>query len=97
MEMEFRFRNNDFGPLFPTFQERVNAMLPADFVAESAASAAAALPEPAVATPHALSSEEVPEIMALVEDEASRQSHELMEAHAGLNAQRVARLLGLLE
>ena len=28
MELEFRFRNNDMGPIFPTFQERVNTMLP---------------------------------------------------------------------
>ena len=28
MELQFRVRNNDLGPLLPTFQERVNAMLP---------------------------------------------------------------------
>ena len=41
MELEFRFRNNDMGMLFPTFQERVNAMLPAQKAeAETEASAA---------------------------------------------------------
>ena len=57
MELEFRFRNNDRGPLLPTFQERVNAMLPAN-------RAAAAPAAPAV--PAGLSAETVAVIAAAV-------------------------------
>ena len=96
MELEFRFRNNDLGPVFPTFQERVNAMLPASH-ADAASSAAPAIEVPAVATPHMLNNEEMTQALAQVEEEAAQHSQELMQAHSGLNEQRVARLLGLLD
>lgn len=100
MELEFRFRNNDLGPLFPTFQERVNAMLPVarpEQHAEAASSAAPALEESVPGTPHILNNEEVQQTLAQVEEEAVQQSRELIEVHSGLNEQRVARLLGLLD
>lgn len=100
MELEFRFRNNDLGPLFPTFQERVNAMLPVTQTEQSAgaaSSAAPALEESAPGTPHILNNEEVQQTLAQVEEEAVQQSRELIEVHSGLNEQRVARLLGLLD
>ncbi len=97
MELEFRFRNNDLGPLFPTFQERVNAMVPVTQAAQAASSAAPALEERAPGTPHILNNEEVQQTLAQVEEEAVQQSRELMEVHSGLNEQRVARLLGLLD
>lgn len=98
MELEFRFRNNDLGPHFPTFQERVNAMLPVKQTEQNpaASSAAPALEENAPSTPHILNSEEVQQTLAQVEEEAAQQSRELIEVHSGLNEQRVARLLGLL-
>ncbi len=103
MELEFRFRNNDLGPHFPTFQERVNAMLPARPAAPEGISAEAAAPvlptleESAPLTPHMPNSEEVRQTLAQVEEEAVLQSRELIQAHSGLNEQRVARLLGLLD
>ena len=109
MELEFRFRNNDLGPVFPTFQERVNAMLPANR-AESAPSApgapsgdeagTAAAPEleqNVPGTPHMLNSDEMRQALAQVEQEAAQHSQELIQVHSGLNEQRVARLLGLLD
>lgn len=100
MELEFRFRNNDRGPLFPTFQERVNAMLPAGQAGQAASAASSAAPEiqqPAPETPHMLNNEEVRLALAQVEKEAVQQSREIIQAHSGLNEQRVARLLGLLD
>ena len=98
MELEFRFRNNDMGPLFPTFQERVNAMLPAQKAeAAAATSAAHELEPPVTETPHMLNNEEMTQALAQVEDEAAQHSQEMMQAHSGLNEQRVARLLGLLD
>ena len=98
MELEFRFRNNDMGMLFPTFQERVNAMLPAQKAeAETEASAARELDPPATETPHMLNNEEMTQALAHVEEEAAQHSQELIQAHSGLNEQRVARLLGLLD
>ena len=96
MELEFRFRNNDMGPLFPTFQERVNAMLPADQNAAGTAAAPALEPE-ATATPHMLNNEEMTRALAQVEEEAVQHRQEMLQAHSGLNEQRVARLLGLLD
>lgn len=109
MELEFRFRNNDMGPIFPTFQERVNTMLPVNR-AEAApaapaqpeggafeASAAPALERSLPGTPHMLNSEEMRQALAQVEAEAEQHSQELIQAHSGLNEQRVARLLGLLD
>ncbi|MEE0814804.1 MAG: pseudouridine synthase [Desulfovibrio fairfieldensis] len=103
MELEFRFRNNDLGPHFPTFQERVNAMLPArpaepeGISAEAAAPVLPTLEKSAPLTPHMPNSEEVRQTLAQVEEEAVLQSRELIQAHSGLNEQRVARLLGLLD
>ena len=98
MELEFRFRNNDMGMLFPTFQERVNAMLPAQKAeAATEASAATELKPPVTDTPHMLNNEEMTQALAQVEQEAAQHSQELMQAHSGLNEQRVARLLGLLD
>jgi len=96
VELEFRFRNNDMGPLFPTFQERVNAMLPASH-ADAASSAAPSLETPAAETPHMLNNEEMTQALAQVEEEAAQHSQEMLQAHSGLNEQRVARLLGLLD
>ena len=101
MELQFRVRNNDLGPLLPTFQERVNAMLPVNR-AETAGqgaetAAAAALPPAAPETPHMLNTAELRAALADVEAQAQAHSRELAEVHSGLNAQRVARLLDLLE
>lgn len=95
MELEFRSRNHDMSAFFPTFQERVNSMLPAD-------QAASAAPEIAVnpkagMTPHYPTSDEVAETLAQVEQEAALQSEELIQMHSGLNEERVARLLGMLD
>lgn len=109
MELEFRFRNNDLGPVFPTFQERVNSMLPANRAETApAAPASPASDDPGTAaapvleqsvpsTPHMLNSEEMQQALAQVEQEAIQHSQELIQVHSGLNEQRVARLLGLLD
>ena len=103
MELEFRFRNNDLGPYFPTFQERVNTMLPArpaETAGAAAEAAAPVLPSPeecAPVTPHLPGMEEVSQTLARVEEKAALQSQELIQVHSGLNEQRVARLLGLLD
>ena len=100
MELQFRSRNHDLGAFFPTFQERVNTMLPAENrAAVAAGSAAPALDavEQAPVTPHYPTSDEVQMTLARVEEEAVHQSEELVQAHSGLNEQRVARLLGLLD
>ncbi|SDF18084.1 pseudouridine synthase [Desulfovibrio legallii] len=100
MELQFRVRNNDLGPLFPTFQERVNAMLPvnrAEPVGSGANAAAPALEPATPETPHTLNNEELRAALAQVESQAQEHSRELAEVHSGLNAQRVARLLDLLE
>ncbi|MDE5831466.1 MAG: pseudouridine synthase [Desulfovibrio sp.] len=93
MEIQFRSRNHDMGAIFPTFQERVNSMLPAD----SQTSAAPVLEEKAVVTPHMPTNEEISQTLAQVEREAQQQGEELIQMHSGLNAQRVARLLDLLD
>lgn len=100
MELQFRSRNHDLGAFFPTFQERVNTMLPAENRAAAAASSAAPVldtVEKAAITPHYPNTEEVRMTLARVEEEAALQSEELVQAHSGLNEQRVARLLGLLD
>lgn len=97
MELEFRLRNNDFGPHFPTFQERVNSMLPAENTIAAGAAAPVIETDAAPMTPHMPNEAEVRQTIRQMEDEASRQSREAIELHSGLNAQRVARLLGLLE
>lgn len=97
----FASGNNDLGPLLPTFQERVNAMLPvnrAETAGQGAETAAApALPPAAPETPHMLNTAELRAALADVEAQAQAHSRELAEVHSGLNAQRVARLLDLLE
>ncbi|MDE7241232.1 pseudouridine synthase [Desulfovibrio sp.] len=100
MEVQFRSRNHDLGAIFPTFQERVNTMLPAENRAAACASSAAPaldVVEQAPVTPHYPTSDEVQMTLARVEEEAVLQSEELVQAHSGLNEQRVARLLGLLD
>lgn len=95
MELEFRSRNHDMGNFFPTFQERVNSMLPA----EQATSAAPEL-EPQTKTgitPHYPTNDEIAQTLAQVEQEAAVQSEELIQMHTGLNEERVARLLGMLD
>lgn len=94
MEIQFRSRNHDMGAFIPTFQERVNSMLPAE-----SASAAPVLEteEKMNMTPHFPTNEEVMDTLAQVEQQAAAQSEELIQAHSGLNEQRVARLLGLLD
>lgn len=89
MELQFRSRNHDIGAYFPTRQERMNA----------AASAAPALDHSAAKpkTPHYPTNEEIRQTLAQVEEEATRQNEELIQMHSGLNEQRVARLLGLLD
>lgn len=94
MDIQFLSRNNDMGAYLPTFQERVNSMLPAQ--------GAAAAPElesldKVGMTPHMPSEEEVAATLAQVEEQAAAKSQELIQAHSGLNEQRVARLLGLLD
>ena len=106
MELEFRFRNNDMGPVVPTFQERVNGMLSAQASDTSMAvrhnssaaeaSAATVLQPVAPSSPRMLNDEEIEEALKLVEREAEEHSLALIEAHSGLTDQRVARLLGLL-
>lgn len=93
MELQFRSRNNDLGSYFPTFQERVNSMLPAQSSEAPAEAVETVKPE----TPHFLTNEEVSQTLAQVEAEAAQQSQELIQLHSGLNEQRVARLLGLLD
>lgn len=98
MELQFRSRNHDLGAFFPTFQERVNTMLPAgNGVAASSAAPALDTLEQMPVTPHYPNSDEVQMTLARVEEEAVLQSEELVQAHSGLNEQRVARLLGLLD
>lgn len=109
MELEFRTRNNDMGSVFPTFQERVNTMLPVDRaggmrVASGVrtgsldeGSAAPVLEPKPLGTPHMLNTQEMQDALAQVEQEAIQHGNELIQAHSGLNEQRIARLLGLLE
>lgn len=94
MDIQFRSRNNDMGAYFPTFQERVNSMLPAE---GTAAAPELQSRDKAGMTPHTPSNEEIMETLAQVEQQAMAQSEELIQAHSGLNEQRVARLLGLLD
>lgn len=95
MDIQFRSRNHDMGAFFPTFQERVNSMLPAQ-EATSAAPELDIQPK-ANMTPHMPTNDEVMATLAQVEQEAASQSQELINVHSGLNEQRVARLLGLLD
>ena len=91
METKYRFRNNDLGPSFPTSQERASSMM-------SAQAAPKLSPiSPMSRTPHTLNSEELRQTMAMVEEEAASRNAELIQMHSGLNAQRVARLLDLLD
>lgn len=94
MDIQFRSRNHDLGTIFPTFQERVNSMLPAT---DTQTSAAPLLEEEQVTTPHMPTNEEIQQTLAQVEQEAQQQSDQLIQIHSGLNAQRVARLLDLLD
>lgn len=95
MDTQFLSRNHDMGIMFPTFQERVNSMLPVD----SSAQAAPVLENDIKKgmTPHYPTQEEITQTLAEVEREATEQGEELLQMHSGLNEQRVARLLGLLD
>lgn len=95
MEFQFRSRNHDMGNFFPTFQERVNNMLPVE-------QATTAAPELHTSykqgmTPHYPNEDEVSQTLAQVEQEAIQKSEDLIQMHSGLNEERVARLLGLLD
>ena len=94
METQFRSRNHDMGMFIPTFQERVNSMLPVDSAAQAAPELDADPKEGM--TPHYPTQEEISLTLAEVEREATEQGEELLQMHSGLNEQRVARLLGLL-
>ncbi len=96
MDIQFCSRNHDMGAYFPTFQERVNNMLPAE---EASTSAARNLESESKAqmTPHMPTNDEIMQTLAQVEKEAASQSEQLIQVHSGLNEQRVARLLGLLD
>lgn len=94
MEMQFRSRNHDMGNFFPTHQERMNNMMPAQQTV--AASELASQPKSGI-TPHYPSEDEVSQTLAQVEEEALQQSEALIQMHSGLNEERVARLLGLLD
>lgn len=94
MEIQFRNRNQDMGICFPTFQERVNSMLPAG-TAEAAPQLAPV--DKSSITPHYPTNDEIARTMAEVEEMAAQESQELAQLHSGLNEQRVARLLGLLD
>lgn len=96
MDPQFRSRNHDLGAYFPTFQERVNSMLPAED-ASSQAAPELDLNTRQGMTPHFPTSDEIAQTLAEVEQEAVAQSDELLRIHSGLNEQRVARLLGLLD
>lgn len=93
MDLQFRSRNHDLGTYFPTFQERVNSMLP---VMDNGV-AATEYEQQKPKTPHIPTNEEVSMTLAQVEEEALNQSEELIQLHSGLNEQKVARLLGLLD
>lgn len=92
MELQFRSRNHDMGAFLPTFQERVNSMLPAEQAAPELEKV-----EKKNMTPHFPTNDEVAETLAQVEREAEQRNQELVQVHSGLNKQRVARLLGLLD
>ena len=74
-----------------------NAALEAEKVQGAETAAAPALPPAAPETPHMLNTAELRAALADVEAQAQAHSRELAEVHSGLNAQRVARLLDLLE
>ena len=94
MELQFRSRNHDMGAFVPTFQERVNSMLPAE---ATSAAPELEIKSKAGMTPHIPTNDEIQQTLAEVEREAAQQSDELIQIHSGLNEQRVARLLGLLD
>lgn len=99
MELEFRYRNNDLGAYIPTSQERLNTMSSVSSVATpmNAAPAIEAADASGPITPHMPNMAEVRQTLAQVEEVALQQGRELMDLHSGLNEQRVARLLGLLD
>lgn len=98
MSLEFCSRNNDISGLFPTFQERINAMLPSSQALnlESTSAAQELASQTAENSTLAPTSNEIVETLAQVEEKALKESEEILQIHAGLNEQRVARLLGLL-
>lgn len=98
MKMEIHRRNNDVGLCVPTRQENINTISPALKASASAMVAEEIAPSrKELMTPHMPNNDEVQETMRLMEEEAERQSVEIVEMHAGLNELRVKRLLGLLQ
>ena len=95
MELQYRSRNNDLGHYFPTSQELMNSMPDAEASAQAARNISRQIAAPC--TPHSLNNEEIRQTMAMVEEEAAIRNEELIQMHTGLNEQRVARLLGLLD
>lgn len=95
MELQFRSRNHDMGAFFPTFQERVNSMLPAEGAPQTAPELKPVVKEGM--TPHYPTNEEIAQTLAQVEQEATQKREELIQMHSGLNEERVARLLGMLD
>lgn len=93
MDMQIRFRNNDLGPYMPTQQERMNSIMSSGQTASSAAEEL----QPPVDTPHMLNNAELQATLQQLEAQAQLQNAEFLQAHSGLNEQRVARLLGLLD
>ena len=87
MDLHVFPRNNDLGPQMPTFRERLNGMMPAPALDTA----------PRSVTPHMLNNEEMEEALHQVELQTAQQGRDALAAHAGLNEQRVARLLGLLD
>ena len=96
MDLHIFPRNNDLGPQMPTFRERLNGMMSAPAEQSNAAPALDTTPSRPV-TPHMLNNEEMEEALHQVELQTAQQGQEALAAHAGLNEQRVARLLGLLD
>ncbi|MBO4369463.1 MAG: pseudouridine synthase [Desulfovibrio sp.] len=99
MQLDFIPRNNDLGACVPTFQERVNGMLPAEhpitLTESSEVAQEISLPRTPL-SPHYLSSSEVDEALCMMEEEAQKQNMELLRIHSGLNRDRIMRLLDLL-
>ena len=95
MDLHVFPRNNDLGPQMPTFRERLNGMMPAP--AEQSSAAPALDTASRSVTPHMLNNEEMEEALHQVELQTAQQGRDALAAHAGLNEQRVARLLGLLD
>ncbi len=96
MDLHIFPRNNDLGPQMPTFRERLNG-IPSVMKEQGSAAPALHTDTPRPVTPHMLNNEEMEEALHQVEMQTAQQGQEALSAHAGLNEQRVARLLHLLD